>query len=95
MCRDARGAMAASLLVPRLPTIQAAVFGGGIYDFEKAYRETRVPGMRRNMEREAGVTPPAMRERSSILRMDELGCPVLILHGERDETVSVGQALAL
>jgi dipeptidyl aminopeptidase/acylaminoacyl peptidase len=27
--------------------------------------------------------------------MDKLGCPVLILHGELDENVPVGQALAL
>jgi dipeptidyl aminopeptidase/acylaminoacyl peptidase len=90
-----RGAMAASLLVLELPEIKAAVFGAGIYDFKKAYDETRVPGIRRNMEREAGMTDSAIRARSSILRMEKLGCPVLILHGEQDENVPISQALAL
>jgi dipeptidyl aminopeptidase/acylaminoacyl peptidase len=90
-----RGAMAASLLVLRLPEIKAAILGAGIYDFKKAYDETRVPGIRRNMERETGMTDQAIRERSSILQMEKLGCPVLILHGEQDENVPVSQALAL
>jgi dipeptidyl aminopeptidase/acylaminoacyl peptidase len=90
-----RGGMAASLLVLRLPEMKAAVFGGGVYDFRKAYAETRVPGIRANMELETGMTEAAVRDRSSILQMDKLGCPVLILHGELDENVPVGQALAL
>jgi dipeptidyl aminopeptidase/acylaminoacyl peptidase len=90
-----RGAMAASLLVLGLPEIKAAVFGAGVYDFKKAYDETRVPGIRRNMEREAGLTEVAIRERSSLLQMEKLGCPVLILHGEQDENAPVSQALAL
>jgi dipeptidyl aminopeptidase/acylaminoacyl peptidase len=90
-----RGAMAASLFVLGVPEIKAAVFGAGVYDFKKAYDETRVPGIRRNMEREAGMTDQAIRERSSILQMEKLGCPVLILHGEQDENAPVSQALAL
>ena len=90
-----RGAMAASLLVLRLDDAKAAVFGAGVYDFKKAYDESPLPGVRENMRVETGMTPEAIRERSSILRMDTLKCPVLILHGEKDRNVPVSQALLL
>ena len=38
---------------------------------------------------------PAIRERSSILYLDRVKCPLLILHGGRDVNVPVGQALVL
>lgn len=41
------------------------------------------------------MTRAAIRERSSILRMEVLKCPVLILHGEKDVNVPVSQAYAL
>jgi dipeptidyl aminopeptidase/acylaminoacyl peptidase len=90
-----RGAMAASLLAVQLKEIRAAVFGGGIYDFKKAYDEIKIEGIRKNMEEETGLTKAAIRERSSILRMKELRCPVLILHGEKDENAPTSQALLL
>jgi dipeptidyl aminopeptidase/acylaminoacyl peptidase len=90
-----RGAMAASLLAVQLNDLRAAVFGGGIYDFKKAYDEIKIEGIRKNMEQEAGLTEEAIRQRSSILRMKELRCPVLILHGEKDENAPVSQALLL
>ena len=89
-----RGGMAASLLAVQLDDVQAAVFGAGIYDFARAYQDA-IPGVRRNMRDETGMTPEAIRARSSILRMDRLRCPVLILHGDRDERVPVSQALLL
>jgi dipeptidyl aminopeptidase/acylaminoacyl peptidase len=90
-----RGGMAASLLAVRLDDVRAAVFGAGIYDFQKAYDEVKIAGIRANMERETGMTEAAVRERSSILQMDRLKCPVLILHGEKDENVPVSQAYLL
>ncbi len=54
-----------------------------------------LPGVRQNMKAETGMTPAAIRERSSILRMDQLRCPVLILHGQADQNVPVSQALLL
>lgn len=89
-----RGGMAASLLAVRLAPaeLRAAVFAAGVYDFQKAYDEIRIAGIRTNMEREAGLSREAVEARSSILRMDSLACPVLILHGEKDENVPVGQA---
>jgi len=90
-----RGGMAASLLAVELGDVKAAVFGAGIYDFRRAYDDARLPGVRANMKAETGMTADAIRERSSILRMDRLKCPVLILHGDRDINVPVSQALLL
>jgi dipeptidyl aminopeptidase/acylaminoacyl peptidase len=90
-----RGAMAASLLAVDLDDVKAAVFGAGIYDFQRAYDDSTLPGARKNMRDETGMTKEAVRERSSILRMDRLKCPVLILHGEKDVNVPVSQALLL
>jgi len=41
------------------------------------------------------MTKEGVIQRSSILRMDQLKCPVLILHGEKDKNVPVTQALIL
>ena len=90
-----RGGMAASLLAVRLDDVRAAVFGAGIYDFQKAHDEVKIPGIRENMEKETGMTEAAVRERSSVFQMERLKCPVLILHGEKDENVPVSQAYLL
>ena len=90
-----RGGMAASLLVVQLDDIDAAVLGAGIYDFKKAHDEATIEGIRRNMEIETGWTEAAIRERSSVFKMENLKCPVLILHGEKDENVPVTQAYLL
>jgi dipeptidyl aminopeptidase/acylaminoacyl peptidase len=92
-----RGAMAASLLAVRLKetAVQAAVFAAGIYDFKKAYDDIKLPGIRENMEREAGLSNNAAQDRTSVTKMADLPCPVLILHGERDENAPVSQARLL
>lgn len=90
-----RGGMAASLLAVKLKDVRAAVFGAGVYDFKKAYDEVKIEGIRVNMKAETGMTEEAIKERSSILQMKKLRCPVLILHGEKDENVPVSQALLL
>ena len=90
-----RGGMAASLLAVELDDVKAAVFGAGIYDFKKNYDDSPLPNARKNMMAETGMTKEAIRQRSSILRMDKLKCPVLILHGEKDERVPVSQAVEL
>ncbi|HEV2687736.1 MAG TPA: alpha/beta fold hydrolase, partial [Bryobacteraceae bacterium] len=90
-----RGGMAASLLVLEIDDVKAAVLGAGVYDFQRAYDEVPLEGIRTNMRAETGMTPQAIRERSSVLRMDKLKCPVLILHGEKDRNVPVSQALLL
>jgi len=91
-----RGAIAASLMTLRLgKDVKAAVFGAGAYDFKKAYDEVTIEGIRKNMEAETGMTEKAIKERSSILQMKKLKSPVLIMHSEKDENVSVKQALLL
>jgi dipeptidyl aminopeptidase/acylaminoacyl peptidase len=92
-----RGGMAASLLAVRLQPseLKAAVFGAGVYDFKKAYDEIGIPGIRENMEKEAGLSEAAVAARSSVTQMASLACPVLILHGEKDDRVPVSQAYLL
>jgi len=91
-----RGGMAASLLTVKLgKAVKAAVFGAGVYDFKKAYDETKFDGIRENIRTETGFTEKAIRERSSILQMENLKTPVLIIHGENDENVPTNQALLL
>lgn len=92
-----RGAMAASLLSVRVTPseLRAAVFGAGLYDFKRAHDDVGILGIRKNMEKEAGLSDKAVKERSSVLHMERLACPVLILHGEADENVPVSQAYLL
>jgi dipeptidyl aminopeptidase/acylaminoacyl peptidase len=90
-----RGAMAASLMAVQLDDLKAVVLGGGIYDFQKAYDENRIEGIRDNMKKESGMTSKAIKERSSIVQMENLKCPVLIIHGEKDMNVPVTQAYLL
>jgi len=90
-----RGAMAASLLAVRRTDLKAVVLGAGIYDFKKAYDEITLQGIRENMDAEAGTGADAVAERSSLLKMDKLACPVLILHGEQDANSPVSQAKLL
>jgi dipeptidyl aminopeptidase/acylaminoacyl peptidase len=89
--------MAASLLAVQLKTteLRAAVFAAGIYDFKKAYDEIKLAGIRDNMAQEAGLSDAAVRDRTSLTKMAHLPCPVLILHGEKDENAPVSQARLL
>jgi len=75
--------------------VKAVVMGGGVYDFQKAHDEVKIEGIRQNMERETGMTQEAIKQRSSVLQVEKLKCPVLILHGEKDINVPVSQALLL
>jgi pimeloyl-ACP methyl ester carboxylesterase len=87
-----RGGMAASLLAVQLDDVKAAVLGAGVYDFKRQYDDTGLDGIRANMKAETGMTEEAIRLRSSVLQMERLSCPVLILHGEKDINVPVSQA---
>ena len=90
-----RGGMAASLLAVQLDDVKAAVLGAGVYDFKKQYDDTGLDGIRQNMKAETGMTEDAIKQRSSVLHMEKLKCPVLILHGEKDINVPVSQAYLL
>ena len=91
-----RGGMAASLLAVKLgKEVHAAVFGSGVYDFKRAYYQTRLDGIRENMKAETGMTEVAIVERSSVLHMENLKCPVLIIHGAVDGNAPTNQAYVL
>jgi|SRR5688572_7511900 len=91
-----RGGMAASLLAVKLgKEVRAAVFAAGVYDFKRAYHQTRLDGIRENMKLETGMTDVAIVERSSILHMEKLKCPVLIIHGAVDANAPPNQAYLL
>ena len=91
-----RGGMAASLLAVKLgKEVRAAVFGSGVYDFRRAYHQTRLDGIRENMRAETGMTELAIAERSSVLYMNKLKCPVLIIHGAVDGNAPTNQAYVL
>lgn len=90
-----RGGMAASLLAVQLDDVKAVVLGAGVYDFKRAHDETSLEGIRQNMKAETGMTEEAIKQRSSVLRMESLKAPLLILHGAKDINVPVSQAYLL
>lgn len=90
-----RGGMAAALMATKLKDLKAVVLGAAVYDFQKAYDEITIEGIRENMRKESGMTPKAIRERSAILGMDRVKAAVLILHSQKDENVPVNQAYLL
>jgi dipeptidyl aminopeptidase/acylaminoacyl peptidase len=71
----------------------------GIFGFSRgalaAYDENTLPGVRQNMRDETGMTKEAVRERSSILKMERIEMPGAGPHGEKDVSVPVSQALLL
>ncbi|HYJ30537.1 MAG TPA: alpha/beta fold hydrolase [Allosphingosinicella sp.] len=89
-----RGGLAAAQLAARTDLFKAAVVGGGVYDFEAAYRQ--VPRwIAANMRAEAGTGAEAIRFRSPIHDMSGLDGPILIVHGAEDDRASPDQARAL
>ena len=72
----------------RIRNVKAAAFFAGIYDFKKAYDEIKIEGIRENMVAETRMAPEAIKKRSSILQMQKLNCPVLILHGQKGRECS-------
>ena len=75
--------------------MRICVFGAGVYDFQRAYDDTKLDGIRENMKAETGMTEKAIKDRSSILHMEKLKCPVLIIHGENDGNAPTSQAFLL
>jgi dipeptidyl aminopeptidase/acylaminoacyl peptidase len=47
------------------------------------------------LKNETGLSEAALRERSPLFAMEHLACPVLILHGEKDQNAPVDQAKLL
>lgn len=90
-----RGALAAATLAVRNNPLRAGVLASGIYDLARAHADLEDTGILLNIESEAGLSETALKERSPLLAMDHLACPVLILHGEKDKNAPANQALLL
>jgi len=87
-----RGATAVTALAARRPEIKGIVAQSGIYDLWATYRDTKLDAFRETIVAEAGKDSAAWRERSPVLAVDKLKCPVLVLHGESDVEVPPTQA---
>ena len=90
-----RGAISAATLAVRNNGLKAGILASGIYDLARAYGEIRDQGILLNLKNETGLDEAALRERSPLFAMEKLACPVLILHGEKDQNAPVDQAKRL
>ncbi|HMO79243.1 MAG TPA: prolyl oligopeptidase family serine peptidase [Pyrinomonadaceae bacterium] len=90
-----RGAIAASLMLPRLDRVKAAVLGGGIYDLKLAYNDITIEAIKANIEKETGLTDDALKMRSSIFQVNKISSAILIVHGDKDMNAPVNQAYLL
>ncbi len=91
-----RGANVAASIAVRKPSLfKAAVFQSGAYEMKLNFEATKLVGVKENIIKEAGISKKAFMERSPIYKMDRIFCPVLILHGEKDENISINQAKML
>jgi dipeptidyl aminopeptidase/acylaminoacyl peptidase len=87
-----RGAIAAAVAAAEAPELGALVLTAGVYDLATGYRDCPWPGIRRNIEREAGTSDEAFQARSALFKGHLIRCPVLIMHGALDDRFAPGQA---
>jgi dienelactone hydrolase len=87
-----RGAIVAAMVATLDPKLAAVVLGAGAYDFF-TWRPT-LPGISRNLFAEAGMSAEAFMARSAIYHVQQIGAPILLLHGTADERIPVQQAEA-
>jgi dipeptidyl aminopeptidase/acylaminoacyl peptidase len=85
-----RGAIVASMVAIRDPTLAAVVLGTGAHDLATLY-PTGIRGIDANIRQEAGTSVEAFPARSAIYHADKIEAPVLLLHGARDECLPVRQ----
>lgn len=86
-----RGAIAAAMVATREPDLGGLILIAGVYDLAEAYQVT-IPGIRANIEREAGLDVQAFSERSALYHADAIRAQTYILHGRSDERAPVVQA---
>lgn len=91
---QSRGATAVAALAARRADLDAVILQSGIYDLWATHRGTKLDGFPAAIVAEAGQDSAAWSARSPILSAAKIAAPVLVLHGERDVHVPVGQARA-
>lgn len=92
-----RGAMvAASVAVKEPDLFKAGVLQSGHYELKTHHETTTIEEIRETITKETGgLNEEAIRKRSPLYEIEKINFPVLILHGEKDERVSVNQAKML
>ncbi|MES3005491.1 MAG: alpha/beta fold hydrolase [Patescibacteria group bacterium] len=89
-----RGSNVTASLISKHPQVfKAAVLQSGLYNFRKVLETTKDRQMASNMGNESGNTEEAFSERSAIEHTENITCPLLILHGGKDETYPIDQTL--
>jgi dipeptidyl aminopeptidase/acylaminoacyl peptidase len=90
-----RGALAAATLATLDRQLAAVILAAGIYDFQAAYDQVQIEGIRANMLAETGMTPDAIAARSPLHHAEQITAPVLIIHGQNDINAPPEQAQQL
>ncbi|MBU8879847.1 prolyl oligopeptidase family serine peptidase [Bacillus sp. FJAT-29790] len=92
-----RGGVMALLTAIEFPEAKSVVSWGGVSDMFLTYVERK--DLRRMMKRVIGGTPTKFPEqykyRTPLFQLEKLHAPVLIIHGEKDDNVSVEHAYRL
>ncbi|MGG7621095.1 alpha/beta hydrolase family protein [Bacillus coreaensis] len=92
-----RGGVMALLTAIKFPDTASLVTWGGVSDMNLTYMERE--DLRRMMKRVIGGTPTKYPERykfrTPLYDIEQLRCPTLIIHGSKDQNVSVDHARRL
>ena len=92
-----RGGVMALLTAIQYPTAASIVTWGGVSDMSLTYEERK--DMRRMLKRVIGGTPSKFpdeyHDRTPLYRLEKLETPVLIIHGRKDQNVSIEHAYRL
>jgi dipeptidyl aminopeptidase/acylaminoacyl peptidase len=92
-----RGGVMALWTAIKFPETASLVTWGGLSDMSLTYLERT--DLRRMMKRVIGGTPQKFagryKERTPLYQIENIQAPILIIHGEKDQNVSVGHAYRL
>lgn len=91
---NSRGAVASAMVATLASGLRAVVLTSGVYDLEPVFR-TGSPGLRRAIEREAGLSADAFSARSALRHVEKIRSEILILHGLQDDRAPADQASAM
>lgn len=91
-----RGGASAALLAVTYPDLfECYIPIAGIYDMKKHYNSLNDDSMvKHNIKKESGSTEKSFEQRSAIQQVEKVIKPVLIIHGEKDESIDVEQAIS-